>query len=173
MIFLYTRGIIDDKKEHLRQVGFYIGGAVLGLLTMAIYSQYLFRQQMLFLPIVFTTSLLLTYNLGSFAYSLSKSDPIRNSYKVAIEGFFHAPVSFYIFYLTPTRIADKHRFTQEVNPAGTIITMVLCISEIVSAVFTAVILGILEAFDADWHVQRLIAVVILVIAIITFWSAAK
>ena len=43
LIFLYTRGIIDDKKEHLRQIGYYIGGAVLGLLTMAIYSQYLFK----------------------------------------------------------------------------------------------------------------------------------
>ena len=51
-----------------------------------------------------------------------------NEILLAIEGFFEAQAQFYLLFLTPLRIADKYRLTQEVTPAGTILATTLLLT---------------------------------------------
>ena len=50
---------------------------------------------------------------------------------IVTEGFFNAQAQFYLLFLTPLRIADKYRLTQEVTPAGTIIATNLCLTYLI------------------------------------------
>ena len=84
---------------------------------------------MLFLPILGYFVLLLIFLSASLvAFIVSDRQDSDNFLLVAIEGFLQVKLQFYLIFLTPLRIADKYRFTQEVTPAGTIfaVNVVVC-----------------------------------------------
>ncbi len=74
-MYLITQDIsIGDKYLDVAMVSFYLG-SLIGLLVTISYSHFLFRQHMIFLPVSFTSSLMLIFNLGIFIYSLTQDDP--------------------------------------------------------------------------------------------------
>ena len=102
----------DDKKIAHWPMVYYIYGSSLGLIALALYSNAFKSQHMLFLPIMFTTCMLLLFLVTCFVVAriLGGIDN-PNEILLAIEGFFEAQVQFYILFLTPLRIADKYRLT--------------------------------------------------------------
>ena len=84
---------------------------------------------MLFLPIITICTIQLFYWIFCLLFFAFVDHTYKqNRIIVGIEGFLEAQVQFYLFFMTPLRIADKYRFTQEVTPAGTIIAANLCLS---------------------------------------------
>ena len=89
---------------------------------------------MLFLPIFFVNIFQVIFFLVTLIYCTLIADIANpNQIVIAIEGFFEAQAQFYLLFLTPLRIADKYRLTQEVTPAGTIIATNLCLTGLLTA----------------------------------------
>ena len=94
---------------------------------------------MIFLPISFTCSLFFTANLCAYVYDLTQDSPPRSEVESGFQGLFKAPVLFFLLYLSPLRIANKYRKTQEVNPSGSVIAVVACVTQILSMIITVII----------------------------------
>ena len=75
---------------------------------------------------------------------------------IAIEGFVEVQAQFYLFFVTPLRLADKYRITQEVTPAGTIYAINITIATLVSCYVRFIIFNSLKLRDAPAFVQRML-----------------
>ena len=118
------------KDEEVKfPLEFYIGGAASGLVVLAIWSDLAIKQHMLFFPIVLINAIQLCYWIFCLLfYILADNVQKPNQVIIGLEGFLEAQVQFYIFFMTPLRIADKYRYTQEVTPAGTIVAVTLVLT---------------------------------------------
>lgn len=119
----------------------YFIGAAVGLVVLALYSDCFIKQHMLFLPILFVNMLQVVFFLVCLIYCTIIADISNpNQMIIAIEGFFSSQAQFYLLFLTPLRVADKYRLTQEVTPAGTIIATNLCLTGLMTAYARSLIL---------------------------------
>ena len=61
--------------------------------------------------------------MGTYIYNFLVAEIQEPNEKlIAITGFLEAQAQFNYLFLTPLKIADKYRLTQEVTPAGTLIS---------------------------------------------------
>jgi len=105
---------------------YYTYGATAGLLIVIVVSDFIFQQRMVFAPIFLFGSLSLCFhcvylivhlvNHGSFELT-------TRQWLMACEGCFDITIQFYMYYMAPIQIARLHRLTQEITPAGTLISM--------------------------------------------------
>ena len=90
-------------------------------------------------------------------------DPIP--LQIAVEGYLEVQAQFYLFFLTPLRIADKYRATQEVTPAGTIYAVNTVFSALISSYIRIIIMKGFNIHEAKDPIQRLFPPAFLAIAI--------
>ena len=117
-------------------LGYYFSGAAAGLVVLAFCSDCFVKPHMLFLPILVVNIFQLIFFLVCLIYgNLIEGDdlPVPFYPFILVEGFFTAQAQFYLLFLTPLRIADKYRLTQEVTPAGTIIATNICLTYLISS----------------------------------------
>ena len=89
---------------------------------------------------------------------------------LALQGFFEVQAQFYLLFLTPLRIADKYRLTQELTPAGTIISLNLVVTCLACNYIRSIVLNF--TIDASEPVQRIIPICMMVVAIIVSYKPA-
>ena len=86
---------------------------------------------MCFAPLFFFVSIAaifhtILYILEVFTGHLD--DENNKQWVLFLEGFIDDIIQFYLFYMGPIQVARLHRLTQEVTPAGTLISINLIIS---------------------------------------------
>lgn len=158
-----------EAYDHVYEVlKFYFIGATSGLTLLAFVSDFFVKQQTLFMPILVVNCFQLAALVGFLIYEMMASQHAVPCYPIiTIEGFFHAQAQFYLLFLTPLRIADKYRPTQEVTPAGTIIALNLCITQLVCLVVRSLVSDLLVLkLHASVSIQRLAPVVFLILVIV-------
>ena len=149
----------------------YIYGAAAGLIFLAGFSDFVFKPHMMFLPIFYATSFLLLFYLGCFFYSnVIETIEEPNEWIITVEGFIVAQAQFYYLFMTPLRIADKYRLTQEVTPAGTLISTVLCCVCLLSAYIGAIFNHIFLYNKASEPVKRLCPIILLIVTVIIIFK---
>lgn len=130
------------------ELKWYFSGAVIGLIILAMLSACITRQYFLFFPVTCILTFQFIFVTGTLIYSLwTGGIDNPNQVVIGIEGFFEAQAQFYLLFLTPLRIADKYRATQEVTPAGTIISSNICIAGFACAYLRSIITSILRRYD--------------------------
>ena len=100
------------------------GGAV-SLVGVMLASGRVFKARRLFGPPFLLVSLSGAAHLGLLLAALIDQDLALHDHwwVMFLEGMLDCAVQFYIFYMAPTQIARKYRLTQEVTPAGTILSV--------------------------------------------------
>ena len=150
---------------------YYIYGSAIGVIVLALYSHCFISQHMLFLPIMVTSSMLLTFFVVTWIVARCLGGIANpNQILLAIEGFFEAQVQFYLLFLTPLRIADKYRLTQEVTPAGTILATTLCLTYLFCNFFGTLLRKIDKEFEISEPVKRCIPMGLIVVVLVFSWS---
>ena len=100
----------------------WVYGSLIGVALVALFSDLVFRSDLLFLPVSFFVTLQVCIQIGLLLTDILIDDFSRDSkYLLFTEGFVESCMQFYIFFLIPIRIATKYRATQEVTPAATIV----------------------------------------------------
>ena len=149
-------------------------GASGGLAVLALFSDCLIKPGMLFLPVLGGVILLLVLMVTVYFYTIL-IHPIDNPNQVIItcEGFLEAQTQFYLLFLTPLRIADKYRLTQEVTPAGTILACVLCMASVIGGYVGSVLRFLYLQFGLPEFLNRLVPITLLVVAGILAYRPAR
>ena len=142
----------------------FLYGTVAGLCLLACFSDCFFKQHMLFLPILVYCVLFFFLNCTVCAIELI-GEPIvnPNSRLMFVQGFLQGPIQFYLLFMTPMRIADKYRFTQEVTPAGTILASNLLISTLACEWFRRLVIYLL--IDIEHGYARILLIVFVALSI--------
>ena len=157
----------------LRSLNFYFLGAACGLVILAVCSDYLVKQHMLFLPIYVMNCLQLAFFSFCLVYG-SVAQPEAPFYPfIAIEGLLNAQVQFYLLFLTPLLIADKYRLTQEVTPAGTIIATNICLTYMICSFVRGMLdYCLYTRLEVTITSQRWVPIVLVALAIALGWKKA-
>ena len=151
----------------------YAWGALIGLIVILFVSDFVFQKRMLFLPcFVFATCSILFHIFLLFLDIFSDELDERNSkeWVMGAEGFLDDLVLFYCFYIAPIQVARIHRLTQEINPAGTLIS-VNQVASIFGGTFLHFLLNYLlvEEVGANRYVMRTSAIIILLIGVLIIY----
>ena len=95
---------------------------------LALLSNLAVSRMLFFLPLFILVLLQILYRIIVFILMDLNLISYPNLTVFFFDGFFEAPVQLYMFFLSPLRIADKYRFTQEVTPAATLISSMIVIA---------------------------------------------
>ena len=108
-------------------------GSALGVLLIAVFSDCIFKNRMVFLPIATFASFQFIMQVGVLIADIVNPNFVRNNgYILLFEGMVESSIQFYLYFLTPIQIATKHRVTQEITPAATIIATEISVTYITS-----------------------------------------
>ena len=130
---------------------------------------------MLFLPIFCYLIIKLCFLTVCVVANLSsQTNDGHSDILVAIEGFWQVKLQFYLIFLTPLRIADKYRITQEVTPAGTIIAINLLVSSVLSEYIRRFAERIYVSRGYDLSYLKIVSIILGVVAVaFSFKHAVK
>ena len=81
-------------------------------------------------------------------------------------------MQFYLFFLTPIKIATKYRATQEVTPAATVIASVMSVQFILSKFILAIIHARLQEQDSPYLLEVL-PIILYLIAVPFIYSSVR
>ena len=116
----------DNPKEHQYPMEYYVIGSAFGTIALAILSDHIFKNRVFFTPIAACLVLQILIEIGILITVYINPELKRhNPYLLFIKGFVESSMQFYLFFLTPIKIATKYRVTQEVTPAATVIATVM------------------------------------------------
>ena len=87
------------------------------------------------------------------------------------EGLIDSQVQCYMFYMAPIQIARIYRLTQEITPAGTLISVNMVIG-IFGGTTIHLLVDSLSDSIIDWE-ERLIALVMLLLAVVILAKQAR
>ena len=74
--------------------------------------------------------------------------------------------------MTPLRIADKYRLTQEVTPAGNILAITLSSTILFSGYLATMFSMIQERYQLPGYIKRLVPISLLLITVVIGWRPA-
>ena len=87
-------------------------GSAVGIFLLAMISDCIFKSKLFFLPIATCLFLNIMIEIGLFITEAINPDFNRfNDYLLFTEGFVESSLQFYLFFLTPIKIATKYRIT--------------------------------------------------------------
>ena len=110
-------------------------GSAVGIFLLSILSDCIFKNTLLFTPIAACLLLQIIEDIGLFiAEYINPTFNTYNQYLLFAEGFIESTMEFYLLFLTPIKIANKYRITQEVTPAASVIATVMSVSYMLSKV---------------------------------------
>ena len=106
----------------------WVAGSAVGVFLLAILSDCIFRNRLFFTPIAACLLLEIGIEIGLLiALCIDPGTSRHSSYILFTQGFVESSMQFYLFFLTPIKIATKYRATQEVTPAATVIATVMSV----------------------------------------------
>ena len=87
-------------------------GSAVGVFLLSMISDCIFKSKVFFSPIAACLILNILIEIGLFITDAIKPDFDRfNDYLLFTEGFVESSLQFYLFFLTPIKIATKYRIT--------------------------------------------------------------
>lgn len=89
-----------------------------------------------------------------------------------IQGYIDTSTTFYFLILSPIMIAYSNRATQEITPAGTIIAINVTMVALLDYILTEVIVGIMVFIGGGDSINRIPALIALIIAFVIVRPAA-
>ena len=113
---------------------YWICGSALGLLLISVFHPFLFHKSMVFIPLSIFFGLQIIMYFG-----LLIADPLidieaNSPLLFFVGGMLDCPCCFLMYFLIPLKIATHYRLTQEVTPAGTVISASIAITYIGSRI---------------------------------------
>jgi len=144
---------------------FYLAGAATSLCAIASISDFIFKRKKKFFPLMVWLFVSMIYQFICLMLSLFKTVEDRNITEM-IQGYIDTSTTFYFLILAPIMIAYSNRATQEITPAATIMAINLTVVAILDYILTEVIVGSMVYLDANDSINRIPALLALIIAFI-------
>ena len=145
-------------------------GSATGVFLIAVFSDCIFRNRLVFMPLIFFAVLEFCLQLGVLiADILTPNFMGNNKYILFFEGMVESSLQFYIYFLTPILIATEHRVTQEVTPAATITSTTMAVTYGLSRYVKGLLMSSIHPFVAEEKapfLKELIPLVLVGIAIL-------
>ena len=152
-------------------------GSAVGILLIAIFSDCIFKNKMLFTPLATFVTLQFCMQLGVLITDIVDSGFARNNgFILFFEGMIESSVQFYIYFLTPIQIATEHRVTQEVTPAGTITATSLALTYMFSRFLKGILMTIMTYVmrNGNYKILReIIPLALIAIAALIIWRSVR
>ena len=100
----------DDPGDYTLEP--WVIGSAVGVFILSIVSDCIFKNKLFFTPIAACLLLELSIEIALTVVAYYKPDFDRyNSYLLFSEGFIESSMQFYLFFLTPIKIANKYRYS--------------------------------------------------------------
>ena len=150
-----------------------IWGSLAGIAFLAVYVNFTFKKLMFFLPLLCLVSIQLIYRLSIFIVEDIGLVKRPNKFVIFFDGFFDSPIQFYMYFLSPLRIADNYRVSQEVTPAATLIAVIFVISDLSSDLVCVICDYLIKAFNIYTNPTNILFPIVFgIVSIIIIWSVA-
>lgn len=168
---LYSLNVNGTTPLTATTYNFYLAGGATSLCAIASISDFIFKRKKKFFPLMVWLFVSMIYQFCCLMISLFKKVEDRNITEF-IQGYIDTSTTFYFLILSPIMIAYSNRATQEITPAGTIIAINVTMVALLDYIITEIIVGTMVQVGGGDSINRIPALVALIIAFIIIRPAA-